>query len=36
MHTAYDSVLSRGGDRADARQEVAGAVEERLEAWKRG
>jgi hypothetical protein len=36
VHTPYDSVLARGWDRADARHEVAGAVEERLEAWRHG
>lgn len=32
-HTPYDSLLGRGYDRADARQEVAGLVERQLDAW---
>jgi hypothetical protein len=33
MHTPYDSLLGRGYDRADARQEVAGLVARQLDAW---
>jgi hypothetical protein len=32
-HTPYDSLLGRGYDRADARQQVAGLVERQLDAW---
>jgi hypothetical protein len=35
-HTPYDHLLARGCDRADARQEVAGPVEQQLETWRQG
>jgi hypothetical protein len=33
-HTGYDELLARGIDRATARQEVAGAIDEILDRWR--
>ncbi len=34
-HTSYDELLASGVDRADARQQIAGQVEEILAKWRR-
>jgi hypothetical protein len=34
-HTPYEELLASGVDRADARQQIAGEVEEMLAKWRK-